>query len=59
MTICKPCLWAAAALLGSTGLAGAADITGTRDAIGRTFEAQYPHIETVYKDIHSHPELGF
>ena len=30
-----------------------------RSESGRTFEAQYPHIETVYKDIHSHPELGF
>lgn len=59
MTISKSCLWAAAALLGSTGLAGAADIAGARATIDRTFEAQYPHIETVYKDIHSHPELGF
>jgi len=59
MTISKSCLCAAAALLGSTGLAGAADIAGARATIDRTFEAQYPHIETVYKDIHSHPELGF
>ena len=59
MTISKSCLWAAAALLGSTGLASAADIAGARATIDRTFEAQYQHIETVYKDIHSHPELGF
>jgi hippurate hydrolase len=59
MTSFKIHLCTLAALLGSTAAAGAADIAGTRAAIGRAFEAQYPHIETVYKDIHSHPELGF
>jgi amidohydrolase len=41
------------------GVAGAADIAGTRAAIGRSLDAQYPHLEAVYKDIHLHPELGF
>jgi len=39
--------------------AGAADIAGTRAAIVRSLDAQYPHLEAVYKDIHLHPELGF
>jgi len=59
MTISKPCLWAAAALLGSTSLASAADIASSRATIDRGLDAQYAHIETIYKDIHSHPELGF
>ena len=41
------------------GLAQAADLAGTRAAIGRSLDAQYPHIEAVYRDIHAHPELGF
>ena len=39
--------------------AGAADVAGTRAAIDRGLDAQYAHIEVLYKDIHSHPELGF
>src|SRR5205823_420518 len=41
------------------GLAQAADIAGTRAAIGRSLDAQYSHIDALYKDIHRHPELGF
>ena len=41
------------------GLAGAADVAGTRAAIDRTLDAQYPHLKAVYEDIHLHPELGF
>ena len=41
------------------GAAGAADIAETRAAIDRSLDAQYPHLEAVYKDIHIHPELGF
>jgi hippurate hydrolase len=53
-----------AALAGIAGLAlmapaGAADLAGTRAAIGHSLDGQYPHIEALYKDIHSHPELGF
>src|ERR1700738_2197481 len=47
------------ALLAGTSAANAADIAGTRAAIDRGFDAQYAHIEALYKDIHSHPELGF
>ncbi len=39
-------------------VAGAADVAGTRAAIDRGLDAQYAHIEALYKDIHSHPELS-
>src|SRR4051812_31462646 len=48
--------WLAASL---PGLAQAADIAGTRAAIGRSLDAQYSRIDALYKDIHAHPELGF
>src|ERR1700682_3144654 len=48
-----------AALLGMADAAGAADVAGTRAVIDRGFDAQYSHIEALYKDIHSHPELAF
>jgi len=49
----------AVALLGSAGAANAADVAATRAAIDRGLDAQYAHIEALYTDIHSHPELGF
>ncbi len=45
--------------VGLASAASAADVAGTRAAIDRGFDAQYPHIEALYKDIHSHPELAF
>jgi hippurate hydrolase len=39
--------------------AGAADVAGTRAVIDLGLDAQYSHIEALYKDIHSHPELAF
>jgi len=48
-----------ATLLGLADAAGAADVAGTRALIDRGLDAQYPYIEALYKDIHSHPELGF
>jgi hippurate hydrolase len=45
-------------LLGSAS-AHAADIATRRAAIDRGLDAQYAHIDALYKDIHSHPELGF
>src|SRR6202012_3869408 len=41
------------------GVAGAADVAGTRAAIDRSLDAQYPHLKAIYEDIHIHPELGF
>lgn len=40
-------------------VAGAADVAGLRAAIDRGLDGQYAHLEALYKDIHSHPELGF
>jgi amidohydrolase len=41
------------------GIAAAADIASTRAAIQRSLDAQYSHIDALYKDIHAHPELSF
>ncbi|HEY4169013.1 MAG TPA: amidohydrolase [Reyranella sp.] len=41
------------------GIATAADVAGTRAAIDRSLDAQYPHLKATYEDIHIHPELGF
>jgi len=46
-------------LMAMPGLVQAADLAGTRAAIGRSIDAQYSRIDALYKDIHSHPELGF
>jgi hippurate hydrolase len=46
-------------LSGLAHAANAADVAGTRALIDRGLDAQYAHIEALYKDIHSHPELGF
>ena len=63
MSATKSFLWSGslvlAALLGTAVAASAADVAGARALIDRGFEAQYPHIDALYKDIHSHPELGF
>jgi amidohydrolase len=48
-----------AASLAMADAASAADVAGTRTLIDRGLDAQYAHIEALYKDIHSHPELGF
>ena len=48
-----------AASLAMAPAAHAADVAGTRALIDRGLDAQYSHIEALYKDIHSHPELGF
>jgi hippurate hydrolase len=39
--------------------ANAADLATSKAVIERSLDAQYPHIEALYKDIHAHPELGF
>ena len=49
----------AAALALAPAAALTADLAGTRAAIDRSLNAQYPRIEALYEDIHSHPELGF
>src|SRR5215468_6279008 len=57
-------LWLAAASLAVVHAAAvhavdAADLAGTKAAIERSLDAQYPRIEALYKDIHAHPELSF
>lgn len=47
------------AFLIAASAAHAADLAGTRASIARELDAQYSHIEALYKDIHAHPELGF
>jgi metal-dependent amidase/aminoacylase/carboxypeptidase family protein len=63
MTARKSLLWngglVVAALFGVADATSAADVAGTRAIIARGFDAQYSHIEALYKDVHSHPELGF
>jgi hippurate hydrolase len=41
------------------GVASAADVATTRAAVSRSLDAQYARIDTLYKDIHQHPELSF
>lgn len=53
---------AAAVGLGWAGASMAAqslDAPATKAAIDRGLDADYPALEALYKDIHSHPELGF
>ena len=50
---------ALAALLGLASAASAADVSRPGRPMDRSFDAQYPHLDALYKDIHAHPELGF
>ena len=35
------------------------NVAATKAAVDRELDADYPHLDALYKDIHSHPELGF
>src|SRR4026209_2293938 len=35
------------------------DGAGLKAAIEKSFEADYPKLDALYKDIHAHPELAF
>jgi len=51
---------AAAFLLGTASAIGAPlDVPTTKAAVDRILDKTYPHLDALYKDIHSHPELGF
>jgi hippurate hydrolase len=53
-------MWSVGLLVAALpGFASAADVAGTRAAIDRSLDAQYPHLKAVYEDIHLHPELSF
>ena len=59
------CLALAAAATGALGSAGVArsaqplDVPAAKAAIDRGLDSDYPALDALYKDIHSHPELGF
>lgn len=35
------------------------EVVGLKGAIARSLESEYPKLETLYKDIHAHPEIAF
>ena len=37
----------------------AMDVAADKAAVDREFAADWPHLEALYKDIHSHPEIAF
>jgi hippurate hydrolase len=42
----------------SSAAVAAIDPVATRAAVAREVDADYPHLDALYKDIHAHPELG-
>lgn len=52
-------LCALLALSPASQAAQAADPAATRAAIDARIEQDYPALDTLYRDIHAHPELGF
>ena len=62
MSATKSLLWSGSlrpCSLAGNGGSQAADLAGAKTSIARGLDTQYSHIEALYKDIHSHPELGF
>ncbi len=49
----------AMALAASPGVALAFDVAADKAAVDQVLNGEYPHLDALYKDIHSHPELGF
>jgi hippurate hydrolase len=43
----------------SVGAARALDVAAAKAEIDKGLDQQYPRLDALYKDIHSHPELGF
>ncbi len=50
--------WAAACSSACSSANAAIDAPATRAAVSRLLDNGYPQLEALYKDIHSHPELG-
>jgi amidohydrolase len=44
---------------GAAGPAAALDVPAAKAAVDREFSSDWPHLEALYKDIHSHPEIAF
>ena len=49
----------AAALLAPVSTAAPFDIPAARQRIEAVLDKDYPHLDSLYKDIHAHPELAF
>lgn len=49
---------AAVALAGTAAAAHALDVPAAKAAVDRVLDAEYPHLDALYKDIHAHPELS-
>eukprot|EP01037_Dinobryon_pediforme_P011409 gene11409-11498_t len=43
----------------SSATAAQRDVAANKAAIDKVLDAEYPHLDTLYKDIHAHPEIGF
>lgn len=50
---------AAVAGISAPGHALALDVPAAKAAVGAQLDRDYPKLDALYKDIHSHPELGF
>lgn len=49
----------AAMAMAAPAMAGALDVKAAKASVDKVLDAEYPHLDSLYKDIHSHPELGF
>lgn len=58
MSAFKSALLAASACFLVTGAASAMDVPAEKAAVDKILDAEYPHLDALYKDIHQHPELG-
>lgn len=50
---------ALAAILATPALAAPLNVPATKKAIDAQLDRDYPQLDALYKDIHTHPELGF
>jgi hippurate hydrolase len=58
MSAFKSALLAATVCLACAGAAAAMDVPAEKAAVDKILDAEYPHLDALYKDIHAHPELG-
>jgi hippurate hydrolase len=58
MTVLRT-LWAAVACVAIVPAVQAADLNTSKATIEKSLDGQYSRIDALYKDIHTHPELGF
>ncbi|HTW33936.1 MAG TPA: amidohydrolase [Rhizomicrobium sp.] len=61
MTVSKSAAAALTVFLLSTvsALGAPLDVPATKAAVDHLLDMTYPHLDALYKDIHTHPELGF